>query len=167
MAGRRPKPTALKQLAGNPGKRAVNHCEPQPSGIPDCPEHLDAEAKTEWQRISAELLTLGLLTSVDRAALAAYCASWSRWIAAEKNIAKFGAVIKAPSGYPIQSPFVSISNSALDLLRKFLIEFGLSPASRSRLSINPTPPADSFEAFMAGIGADDITEPEETQTEPL
>jgi phage terminase small subunit len=61
MAGRRPEPTALKELAGNPGKRALNTNEPQPGGIPKCPPHLDKIAKAEWKRIAAELTTLGLL----------------------------------------------------------------------------------------------------------
>lgn len=157
MAGRRPKPTALKELEGNPGKRRLNAEEPKPSGIPTCPKHLDKSAKAEWKRISRELITLGLLTSVDRAALAAYCSAWSRWISAEENVQKFGAVIKSPkSGYPVQNPYIGISNTALDQMRKFLIEFGMTPASRSRLHVSdPGEIADPFEQFMKGIGAAD------------
>ena len=137
MAGRRPKPSAIKALAGNPGKRRANPDEPKPDGIPSCPDHLDDAAKAEWNRISSELAGLGLLTSVDRAALAAYCSSWSRWLTAEEHIRKHGLVLKAPSGYPIQSPYLSIANTALDQLRKFLIEFGLTPASRSKVTARP------------------------------
>ncbi len=166
MAGRRPKPTALKTLAGNPGKRALNNSEPKPSGIPTCPRHLDKEAKAEWRRVSGELLTLGLLTTIDRAALAGYCSAWSRWVAAELSIQKFGTVIKSPkSGYPVQNPYVGIANTALDLMRRFATEFGLTPASRSRLHVETNgQPADAFEAFMAGIGAtehpQEVSEPE-------
>lgn len=152
MAGRRPKPTALKKLSGNPGKRAINNAEPKPSGIPDCPDHLDDDAKAEWRRISAELSALGLLTIIDRAALSAYCQSWSRWMKAEANIAKHGLVVKSPkSGYPIQNPFVTVANTALDSMRKFLVEFGMTPASRARLQVSPTSNADPFEAFMADL----------------
>ena len=96
MAGRRPKPTALKALQGNPGKRPLNRHEPQPGGLPKCPKHLDGQARKEWKRISRELIACGLLTEVDRAALAAYCVAWSRWIDAEANVRKFGGVIKSP-----------------------------------------------------------------------
>ena len=42
MAGRKPKPTAVKKLEGNPGKRKLNTKEPVPAkGMPDCPEWLD------------------------------------------------------------------------------------------------------------------------------
>ena len=41
MAGRKPKPTAVKKLEGNPGKRKLNTKEPNPGkGMPDCPAWL-------------------------------------------------------------------------------------------------------------------------------
>jgi P27 family predicted phage terminase small subunit len=172
MPGRRPKPTALKALEGNPGKRPLNRSEPKPSGIPKCPSHLDKEAKREWRRISAELIALGLLTSVDRAALAAYCAAYSRWVAAETNVQKHGTVIKSPkSGYPIQNPYLGVANRALDQIRQFAIEFGLTPASRSRLHVDPSKgDQDPFSAFMAELGAggmetNDISDATELQPE--
>lgn len=152
MAGRRPKPTALKVAQGNPGKRPINLNEPQFGGLPTCPAHLDAAAKAEWKRISKELFSAGLLSAVDRAALAAYCQSWSRWVTAEQEIKKNGMVtISLKSGYEIQSPYVGIANTALDQMRKFLIEFGFTPASRSSIAIEPSTGQkdDAFEAFMA------------------
>lgn len=170
MAGRRPKPSALKALAGNPGKRAINRNEPKPDGVPDCPRHLDKEAKREWRRVSVELVTLGLLTSVNRAALAAYCAAYSRWASAKLNVQKFGVVIKSPkSGFPIQNPYVGVANTPLDQMRKFAVEFGLTPASRSRLQVDTNkPPTDPFEAFMTGIGAmgDSAAEDNATDDDP-
>lgn len=158
MAGRRPKPTALKTLQGNPGKRALNKDEPKPTGIPTCPDHLDKIAKAEWKRISRELLSIGLLTAVDRSALAAYCSAFSRWAKAEKELQNKPAVVKAPSGYPMPNPYIGIANSALDLMRKFLTEFGMTPASRSRIRVEPAAgDADPFAAFMASIGAEDTS----------
>lgn len=53
MAGRKPKPTAVKKLEGNPGKRKLNTKEPVPAkGMPDCPEWLLPEAKKEWERLA-------------------------------------------------------------------------------------------------------------------
>ena len=41
MAGRKPKPTAVKKLEGNPGKRKLNKKEPVPAkGMPECPDWL-------------------------------------------------------------------------------------------------------------------------------
>ena len=135
MLGRKPQPTALKLICGNPGKRPLNEHEPQPEpAVPECPEHLSAEAKREWERITAHLMRLGLLTEIDRAALAAYCQTYARWIEAEQHIAQLGLVVKAPrTGYPIQNPYLPIANKALEHMRNFLTEFGMTPASRSRI----------------------------------
>lgn len=81
MPGRKPKPTKLKVLQGNPGKRKLPKNEPKPDPvIPDCPSHLDAIAKKEWKRFAKVLDKLGLLTEIDGSAFAAYCDQYSRWV---------------------------------------------------------------------------------------
>ena len=70
MAGRKPKPTALKKLEGNPGKRKLNTKEPIPAkGMPNCPEWLLPEAKKEWERLADLMNQMGVLTEVDMAAI--------------------------------------------------------------------------------------------------
>ena len=82
MRGRKPKPTHLKVLEGNPGRRPINGAEPKPAGdLPTCPAHLGPSAKAEWKRLARDLNRIGLLTMADRAALAVYCQSWGRWMA--------------------------------------------------------------------------------------
>ncbi len=136
-----PKPTKLKLLAGNPGKRPLNAREPDPEvEIPEIPEHLATGACQEWERVAGELESLGLLTRIDRASLAGYCQAWARWVEAEEQLAKFGLIVKAPSGYPMQSPFLAIANKALEQMHRFSSEFGMTPASRTR--IQTTPPTD-------------------------
>jgi P27 family predicted phage terminase small subunit len=158
MAGRRPKPTALKAVTGNPGHRALNENEPKPLAcIPKCPKHLDKEARREWKRITPELLKLQILAHIDRAALAAYCMGWSRWVDAETNLRKFGAVIKTPKGYPIQNPYLGIANTAIDIMRRFLTEFGMTPSSRSRINaaqVQPEQSTDPWDQLDAPADAD-------------
>lgn len=135
MRGRRPKPTRLKLLTGNPGKRPINMDEPMPEAvIPDCPPELGPVAQKEWSRLSGELGKLRILTQLDRAALAAYCGAYSLWAEATENIQKFGTMVKSPSGYPIQSPYVSIANRQAEIMMRIASEFGFTPASRSRIS---------------------------------
>ena len=139
MRGRGPKPTRLKILTGNPGKRALNADEPMPKPtIPDCPPELGPVAQCEWQRLAGELSTLRILTNLDRAALAAYCGAYALWAEATQNIQKFGTMVKSPSGYPIQSPYVAIANRQAEILMRIASEFGFTPASRSRIS-TPAP----------------------------
>jgi P27 family predicted phage terminase small subunit len=134
--GRKPKPTALKVLEGNPGKRALNDAEPKPERkAPKCPTWLDKEAKKEWKRIATELEALGILTEVDMAAFAGYCQAYARWKEAEEFIAKHGTIIKSPSGYWQQVPQVNIAQSYLKIMNKFCEQFGLTPSSRSRISV--------------------------------
>lgn len=135
MRGRRPKPTRVKVLTGNPGKRPMNMNEPRPElTIPECPNELGPLARKEWERLAGELGKLKLLTELDRAALAAYCGAYALWAEATDAIQKYGAMVKSPSGYPIQSPYVSIANREAEIMMRIASEFGFTPASRSRIT---------------------------------
>ena len=136
MAGRRPKPTALKELAGNPGKRPLNRREPKPpTSLPPCPRHLTGEARREWRRMGGELARMGVVTVVDRAALAAYCMAWARWVEAEGQVAKLGTIVKTANGNLIQNPYLAVANRALEQMTRLAAEFGMTPSSRSRVQV--------------------------------
>ncbi len=95
MRGRRPKPTGLKVISGNPGKRPLNQHEPQPQlAIPTCPAHLTPSAKAEWKRLACELQALGILSHLDRAVLAAYCQAYGRWVGAERKLKETPVLLK-------------------------------------------------------------------------
>lgn len=135
MRGRRPKPTRIKLLTGNPGKRPLNAQEPKPEiVIPECPPELGPVAQKEWHRLVGDLAVLRILTNLDRAALAAYCGAYALWAESTEAIQKFGTMVKSPSGYPIQSPYVSIANRQAEIMMRIASEFGFTPASRSRIS---------------------------------
>ena len=54
--GRKPTPTAVKELEGNPGKRPLNAKEPKPAKkAPSCPKWLEPEAKKEWRRLAKQM----------------------------------------------------------------------------------------------------------------
>lgn len=70
MAGRRPKPTHLKVVTGNPGKRKLNDQEPKPPReVPSPPEHLTDWGKMAWVKVSLLLDGMGVLTTADSLAL--------------------------------------------------------------------------------------------------
>lgn len=149
MRGRKPVPTELKKLRGNPGKRALPANEPKPRRVlPRAPKHLSAVAKAEWQRLARELFELGLLTVVDRTALAAYCAAYARWVRAEEEMADGNLVGTNDKGVPIKSPWVTIANEALSQMKAFMVEFGMTPSSRARIKPAEKPEEDPFEAFV-------------------
>ncbi len=142
MRGRRPKPTALKLIDGNPGKRSPNMREPKPvHERPTCPAHLSPTAKAEWKRLAASLNAIGLLTQIDRTVLASYCQAYGRWVEAEKKLAETPMLLKTPAGYVQQSPWLTISNKQVELMTRLMAEMGLTPSSRSRITIQlPTRP---------------------------
>jgi len=158
MNGRLPKPTNLKILEGNPGHRPLNKHEPKPASRAVCPSHLTALAKREWRRVSVELEQLGLLTGVDAAELAAYCCAYGRWIEAEREVKKHGLLVpSAVPGVLKSNPAIAVVNQCLTQIDKFSSQFGMTPASRSRISVAPPSKQDDpFVSFMNSIaGADD------------
>ena len=120
--------------------------EPQPEPfVPDCPPELGQIARREWERMAAELSKLKLLTALDRAALAAYCNAYALWAEATEAIQKYGTMVKSPSGYPIQSPYVSIANRQAEIMLRIATEFGFTPASRGRISTPAQPEKTLFD----------------------
>ena len=150
MAGRKNIPTKLKILKGTARKSRLNPSEPDPdTKIPTAPNHLSKDALIEWGRISTELSTLGLLSEVDMVALAMYCQAWGRIVKYEKIVQEKSELIKMPSGAIQLSPAMWIINKAMEQCYKLLSEFGMSPASRAKVSGNKTKKKqkDSFEDF--------------------
>ena len=148
--GPAPTPTNIVRLRGNPGKRPLSKEEPQPRrSRPSCPRWLKGEARKEWNRVVPELDRLGLLTVVDRAALVTYCQAWARWVDAEANIEQYGSVLKAKKSEYFQvSPYITISKQSALLVKAFCQEFGLTPASRTRISVPEPPKEDKFEDWL-------------------
>src|SRR5690554_2235336 len=69
--GRKPTPTNVKKLRGNPGKRPLNTAEPRPSGTARKPRGLarfNPRVAKLWDEWAGPLEALGLLTDLDAAA---------------------------------------------------------------------------------------------------
>ena len=154
--GRKPKPTALKLLEGNPGKRPINEHEPiPPKGTVKCPTWLESEAKEEWKRLAPSLEAMGVLTQADLTAFAGYCQAYARWKEAEEFISQHGSIFQTPSGYVQQVPQVSIAQQNLKIMQSFCSEFGLTPATRARIIANgggkdDTASDDPMESLLKG-----------------
>lgn len=43
-------------------------------------------------------------------------------------------MVKSPSGYPMQSPYIAIANRQAEIMMRISSEFGFTPASRGRIS---------------------------------
>lgn len=112
----------------------MNPLEPQPRAKrPRCPDHLDEDARREWQRLAPILARMRVLTEADGIALANLCQQYAMLIKAQRMLAKSGLLLKTKSGYVQQSPLVGIISAAVDQVNKLCREFGLTPASRTRI----------------------------------
>jgi P27 family predicted phage terminase small subunit len=145
--GRIPKPRALRVLEGRRQHRALPIDTPQPrAGRPRCPRWLTADAKAYWRAVVPELERLRVLTVVDGGALAALCMSWARWQAAERFIAEHGERYEALQYVDDRGvahtkiatrPEVYIAKDQKAALNRWSLEFGLTPAARMRVKVQP------------------------------
>ena len=136
-AGRKPKPTHLKLLAGHPGHRPLNESEPQPDAVDEAmqpPAWLSGEARAAWAIEFPKLVRNNMITDIDLNAFARYCQACGRMVVAESYVAKQGEVLISPSGFPIQNPYLAVANKAFEQMHQLETEFGMTPSSRSRVS---------------------------------
>jgi P27 family predicted phage terminase small subunit len=156
---RRPKPTALKILEGNRGHRKLD-----PSteftlapGLPEKPKYMGRAASREWDWISASLVALGVLTPLDGKALSEYCKAFSLAEVYYREAIKRPMVeefVRDKDGNIIETRMkpnsaIAAWKVASSLCKSFLIEFGLTPASRTRLKIEMPKAKTPEEGFLA------------------
>lgn len=162
MGARGPKPQSnvIKFLRGNPGKRTLDLSDGvQPEvAIPDVPKHLSKEARKEWRRITVELDEVGLISKLDRAALAIYCQTWGRLVLAEQALeakrrqaelagedeADAVFIQRTPTGFMRESALLRIVGKLQQDCDRYLASFGMSPSSRSRVK-----PSDNRQGALA------------------
>jgi len=136
MRGRKPTPSHLKVLRGNPGKRALNHNEPIPVGdLADPPAWMSETQRSGWN-YAIEHAPAGLLRKLDRSVLTVWVVAEELHRRASEQVEKFGILTKAPhTGLPIQSPFLPVLNRQAGVMLKCAAELGFTPASRSRIQL--------------------------------
>ena len=139
MSGPPPKPTALKVVSGNPGKRPLNNKEPKPRGnLYDAPDWLTADQLKGWQ-YAIESAPFGLLKRLDRSTLVAWVIAEDLHKQAAEKLNTSSLLIKTPNGMPVQSPYVSIINKQAAVMMKAAGEMGFTPASRTRIQMDEEP----------------------------
>ncbi|MDE9427754.1 phage terminase small subunit P27 family [Xenorhabdus bovienii] len=138
-SGRRPKPTARKALAGNPGKRKLNRDEPSFTPLMSVsPPDWFAEgemllAEVMWELTSKELCAQGLLCVTDLAVLERWCVAYQFWRNAVINIARQGNTVTGATGGPIKNPELTAKKEQQSEMDTTGAMLGLDPSSRQRL----------------------------------
>jgi P27 family predicted phage terminase small subunit len=145
---RPPKPTALKLVAGNPGKRALNKQEPDPAYLQDLtpPTWLSAAAKIVWSEMAPMAAANRLLTEVDVQAFAMGCVAIAEYRRASLRVEADGSV-KAKNatdeeGNVVQvgehlNPWAGAQSMYFKQAMQLFDKFGMTPQARTRIAVQP------------------------------
>jgi P27 family predicted phage terminase small subunit len=134
MRGRKPKPTFLKLVEGNPGHRPLNHAEPEPDGdLVDAPDELSEAERRMWARMLKNAPE-GMLRRLDEAVFASYVVNYCTFLEANAEVTKLGRICKVNGAEGI-NPNISIARNANAAMLKAAAELGFSPSSRSRVKV--------------------------------
>lgn len=166
MRGRKPKPISLRIAEGDRRKvgrmKLATKSTPQPErGLPSCPYYLHGRARAAWNVWRVELEAMQLDAAGDAMMLEAACVNFQTAVRAHLKIEEQGEVINEPItsrdtgqiiGYRSKkNPWVAVREHAHRLLLSFCSEFGVSPAARTRLNINPPDHSEqNIEALLRG-----------------
>lgn len=151
-SGRKRKPTQLKIVTGNPGKRPLPKDEPQPKALKKtakAPAGMSAQAKKVWPRVVKILADMHLFTEADTDAVRMYCENFARWEIANKEITtRAGMVdIHPTSGALVISPYHKIAKECEANMFKIMTEFGMTPSSRTKVRTEKPKGADDDAGF--------------------
>ena len=161
--GPKHKPTAIKKLQGNPGGRPLPKNEPEPkipTDIPRPPTYLGRTAKKIWRENTPKLHRIGILTEIDLPAFAMCCASFARFVDAEKQMKDAakgknpltGAFQKTKHGHYEYTPLLNLAHKSINLSYRLLSGFGMFPAERGRMTVEkPKKAEDPVEKFLKRV----------------
>jgi P27 family predicted phage terminase small subunit len=105
-----------------------------PKGRPAPPKSLKGEARAEWLRMLDRLEASKTLSTVDDAALYRYCQLHARAERLERQLAQLAQPFyRDHFGHPRVHPGFAQLRAHDHTLRGYLMEFGLTPAARTRV----------------------------------
>jgi phage terminase small subunit len=97
--------------------------------LPEPPEHLDPVATLKWVEIVSTLQARAHDQGVMDL-LTMYAVEWARWRSAEDEVAKIGAVVRSPQGFPQVNPWLSVSRQAHDRLVRLSKRLGIATPNK-------------------------------------
>jgi P27 family predicted phage terminase small subunit len=136
------KPTALKELSGNPGKRPLNKAEPRPLGEPTRPTALTPNAKKIWAKLVVSMPE-GVFTSADNYLLAAYCEAVATHQLATVHLSTGEYETEGSTGQKKLSPWFALQSDSARLIVTIGAKLGLDPTSRQNINTGPKEQAEN------------------------
>lgn len=153
MSGPPKTPTHLRLVRGNPSKRPINDKEPKPAkGVPSTPKHFSKQEKYWFKRMAEELNHIGVITTLDGMALELMIGAYVEWRHHRDVIAEVGESYQTTTSTGdiiIRAhPQVAMRDRAFNNIHKMMSEFGITPASRSKVSSDKPAEEDPMDAFL-------------------
>jgi P27 family predicted phage terminase small subunit len=152
----KPKPTKLKILQGTARPDRIKDNEWQPDeGVLECPSWLCEYGRAEWQHYYP-LLEGGPLTLADRGCLAELCQHladarrYREQLATIRQTDPLGDLVRLGSGGTGPNPLATMARQASDAARKYMVELGLTPSARTRVTVPNKPKAGNDKARFFG-----------------
>ena len=158
-AGRPSKPTALKALGGTLQPSRTNPNEPTPDVyLPAPPTWLNDKARQYWAEIGAVLLSMKVCTAADSPALQLLTETLAEWAEARQAVHRKGLTYETTTATGDRlcrpNPEVTIASDAMRRSLRMLAEFGLTPASRGKVSaLGSNEGKDPFAKMLADLRA--------------
>lgn len=158
MNGRPPKPQALAALSGD--RRRKGKGMDLPLAVPDVPDWLSEEAKTEWATVTHLLSTMRVVSEVDSIALAQLADYMAKWKTAAQQVSKIGMVVMIRdesgrvTGYR-RNPFVTMHLEYGLMVQRLLSQFGMTPSARARLMNGEAQATDNIFSRIASVQVSD------------
>jgi P27 family predicted phage terminase small subunit len=154
MPGRPPKPTALKLLHGNPGKRPLNDREPAPPiGRPKRPAWLAKDARRYWRQACETMERMGVLTVADQTAVGLLCNALAEYVEASREVEARGLLVEDRRydkegnivGETVKAnPAVAARADAWRRVNLMLQQFGMTASSRAKVKTEKPAEVDPF-----------------------
>lgn len=171
--GRNKKSARAHRLQGTFQK--VRHAGDQspeaPNGVPSPPKTLEGEAKAEWERMVADMVSLGTASAVDGHALYQYCQLYAETEAIAVTQLETAATIdlleenlhgpeeerenllqvvqEISKLRQLEARYITQIRQGRMALRSYLVEFGMTPSARTRVKVPDKKPIDPFAQFDA------------------
>lgn len=158
MPGRKPKPLEVHERNGNPSRKNLEKEKAkQPrkvEAVRKPPARLSAEAVPYWVKLFDVLESMRVMSASDECALAMLCetlADYERWTKRLRDLGPDGDLLVSEKGYVSTHPLVWMKKSAYEKAMQVMTEFGLTPASRTRINVENETQADGLLKFVGGL----------------
>jgi len=154
MRGRKPKPTQLKKLAGNPGHRKLSLDDMRPEvAAPVMPSGATKTMREFYKQHAQPLADLRVVTTADATAFHMMATHFDVALDAARRVRKEGLTRIDVLGRMHKHPLLQVFRDNSKAFLAYAVEFGMTPSARSGVQLVPSDRQMTLEEILFGDGA--------------